>query len=156
MGRVCIGIVGYVPSLLCAELAMCRVCYVPSCSTIIILRYGITLLPLMKNSICKEALEDESTNVIGCEQRPHTLLLSLDRNTVELAPKSNLLSESLNIFKTQVTKLEHSIFIKNILFVLLPLYSPLPFQSLTALIHLFSFILLLFPFLHPIGDYLQS
>ena len=28
MGRA-----GYVPSLLCAELVMCRVCYVPSCPT---------------------------------------------------------------------------------------------------------------------------
>ena len=34
MGRVCKGRVGYVPSLLCAELVMCRVCYVPSCPTI--------------------------------------------------------------------------------------------------------------------------
>ena len=30
MGRVCMGRVGYVPSLLCAEFVMGRVCHVPS------------------------------------------------------------------------------------------------------------------------------
>ena len=30
MGQVCAGRVGYVPSLLCAELVMCRVGYAPS------------------------------------------------------------------------------------------------------------------------------
>ena len=30
MGQVCMGRVGYVPSLLCAEFVMGRVCHVPS------------------------------------------------------------------------------------------------------------------------------
>ena len=33
--QLIMGRVGYVPSLLCAELVMCRVCNVPSCPTIL-------------------------------------------------------------------------------------------------------------------------
>ena len=45
MGRVCMGRVGYVPSLLCAEFVMGRVCHVPSllCAELSLNRYNMSI-----------------------------------------------------------------------------------------------------------------
>ena len=46
---------------------------------------------------------------VESRQGLHTLFfLSQDSHTVEPASKSNLLAESLDSFKTQVSKIEHS------------------------------------------------
>ena len=76
-------------------------------------------------------------------------------------PSQICLAEPLDIFKTQVAQIEHSRLSFNLkhffyLFVFLPLYFLLPFQSSYLSNSSFSFLLLIFPFLHSIGDTPQS